>query len=288
MAPKHIALALLVALIWGATFPVTAFALRDTPPIFFVVVRFVIASAFVLVVPRPAVPWRVLILLGLLLGAGQFGFMFVAMTRGISAGLASLLIHSQAFFTVMIAMVAFREPVRFRQAVALLLALAGFACLVFDRSQAGSLVGMGLILTAALSAAAGNNLLKSLGDADMLGVSVWMSLAVPLPLLALSVFVEADGDVAGLFASMSWVTLAAGVYSALLASVFAFAVWGYLFARYSAAKVVPFFLLVPVFGMGLSMALLGETLSRLQFAGAILIFAGLCLALWPARKRSAA
>lgn len=284
MTARDFALAVGAALIWGATFPISAIALESTPPIYFAFLRFVCAAAFVIVIPRPAVPWPVLIGLGLLLGAGQFGLLFVSMTNGVPAGLASLLVHTQAFFTILIAMVIFAERLNRRQILALALALAGLACLVADRAQHGALLGLVFIIMAALCGAAGNNVLKSLGKVDMLGVAVWMSLAAPLPLLALSLLLEADGSVSALLASaVSWEVFGAVVYSAVLATVLVFALWGRLLVTYSAATVAPFFLLVPVFGMGLSALVLGERLSELQLGGAVLIFAGLALALWPAR-----
>ena len=283
MSPRDILLGVLAALIWGATFPVSALALQDTPPIFFTALRFACAAAFVLVVPRPAVPWRLLVLAGLLLGAGQYGFLFVSMTQGVPAGLASLLVHTQAFFTILIATVVFAEPLRRRHLVAIGLALAGLATLVANRGEAGAGLGIALILLAALSGAAGNNLLKSLGKVDMLGVAVWMSLAVPLPMLALSLAVEGGGSLPGLLDSVSWTTLGAVAYSAVLATLLAFAIWGRLLTSYPAVLVAPFFLLVPVFGISLSVLLLGEALTGLQIAGALLIFLGLCVALWPRR-----
>ncbi len=284
MTPRDFAAAVGAALIWGATFPVSAIALEATPPIYFAVLRFVCAAAFVLVIPRPPVPWPTLILLGLLLGAGQYGFLFVSMTRGVPAGLASLLVHTQAFFTILIAMAVFGERLARRQIAALALAFAGLALLAADRAQDGALIGLVFIIAAALSGAAGNNLLKSLGPVDMLGVAVWMSLAVPLPLLALSLLFEVDGSVMDLLATgMSWTVVAAVIYSAVLATVLVFAIWGRLLVTYSAATVAPFFLLVPVFGIGLSALVLGERLSVLQIGGGALIFTGLALALWPRR-----
>lgn len=283
MSGRDILLAVLAALIWGATFPLSALALADTPPIFFTALRFALAAAFIVIVPKPPVPWRVLIVLGLILGAALFGLMFVSMTMGISAGLASLLIHLQAFFTILIAMAAFGERFGARQGVALLLALAGLVLLAVDRAQAGSLVGIGLIVLAAVCGGIGNNIMKSLGAVSMLGVSVWMSVAVPLPLFALSLWFEAKGDVGGLLATVTWTTLGTVAYSAILATVVVFAVWGRLLATYSAVLVAPFFLLVPIFGMSLSALVLGESLNALQIGGAVLIFVGLGAALWPAR-----
>lgn len=283
MKGRDVLMATSASLIWGATFPISALALESTPPIFFAFLRFLGAAAFVVLVPRPAVSWPVLLVLGALLGAGQYGFMFVSMTQGISAGLASLLVHTQAFFTIVIAMLFFAERLRARQAGAIGLALAGLACLVANQAEIGALGGIVLILAAALCGAAGNNVLKGLGQVDMLGVAVWMSVAVPLPLLALSVLLEAPGSPDGLLATITWQTAGAVAYSAILATVVVFSIWGRLLVTYPAATVAPFFLLVPVFGMSLSALVLGERLSALQQAGALLIFCGLVAALWPRR-----
>ncbi len=283
MPLRDILLGLLTAFIWGATFPVTAAALAETPPIFFACLRFAAVAIFIPFVPRPAVSWPVLILTGMLLGAGQYGFLFIAMNNGVPAGLASLLVHTQAIFTVAIAYVVFSEKLRLRQILAIGLAAAGLALLVINRSEASPLTGLVLILAGAICGGVGNNILKWLGGADMLGVAVWMSMAVPLPLFALSLIFEAGGSPGVLIQTVTWTTAWAVAYSAVLATVFAFAVWGRLFAAHQAVKVAPFFLLVPVFGMSLSAWLLGERLGDFQIAAAVLVFVGLCLAIWPAR-----
>lgn len=285
MEPKDVGAAVFAALIWGATFPISALALAETPPIFFTFLRFLCAGAFAFAIPRPSVPWRKLVLLGVLLGAGQYGLMFLSMTQGIQAGLASLLVHTQAFFTIAIAMVVFSERPSRSAAIALTLALAGLAFLVAERAEVGALGGLALILLAALGGASGNIVLKSLGPVDMVGVAVWMSLVPPVPLLVLSFVFEGGGSVSGLLSSVSAVTVAAVVYSAVLATVLVFSIWGRLFVAYSAAQVAPFFLLVPVFGIALSALVLGETVSVLQAAGMALVFAGLVLAVWPASGR---
>ena len=261
-------------------------ALESTPPIFFAFLRFLGAAAFVIVIPRPAVPWRILILAGVLLGAGQQGFLMVSMTQGVPAGLASLLVHTQALFTVIIAIFVFHERLSRRHIIAILLAAAGLAVLVLDSAEVGALTGLALVLSAALCGASGNNVLKSLSGVDMLGVSVWMSLAAAVPLLVLSLWLE--GAPNDLLATLSWETAGAVTYLAVLSTVVVFAIWGKLLTTYSAAIVAPFFLLVPVFGMSLSALVLAERLSTLQFGGAALVFIGLGTALWPSGTSSTA
>ena len=130
---RSIMLAVIAAFIWGATFPFSALALEETPPLFFTFLRFLAAGAFIIVVPRPKMAWHYIAFLGVLLGAGQYGLMFFAMANGFPAGLASLLIHTQAFFTVIMAMIFFRETPGVRHAIAGAVALAGLLVLVYSR-----------------------------------------------------------------------------------------------------------------------------------------------------------
>ncbi len=82
VTPAHAGLAALAALMWGSTYVISAFALETTPPLLFASLRFFCAALFVLVVPKPAVSWRFLILGGLLHSAIPFGLIFFAMDGG--------------------------------------------------------------------------------------------------------------------------------------------------------------------------------------------------------------
>jgi O-acetylserine/cysteine efflux transporter len=291
MAPRDAVLAVLAALIWGATFLFTQAALREAPPLLFAALRFCCVAPFALLVPRPRVSWPLLAAAGLLLGAGQYGFQFLGMAHGVAPGMASLLAHTQAFFTVGIAAVAFAERLGSRRRFAMLLGFAGLAALILDRG--GHLTPTGLLFSVAgaCCGAAGNAVLKALGrGVNMLGVAVWMSLAAPLPLLLLSAVVEGPAVIADTLAShiVGWTVPVALAYSAVLATITAFAIWGRLLATYAAVQVAPFFLLVPVFGIGLSVAVTGERFGGQQAAGCLLIFVGLVLTFLPERRRRAA
>ena len=281
---RDTSLALLAALIWGATFPISAIALEDTPPIFFTFLRFLCAAVFVVVVPRPKIPWRKLVLLGLLLGAGQYGLMFAAMAQGMPAGVAAVLVHTQAIFTVVIAVAFLGERPTNRTYFTLLLAAAGLACLLLDRLQGGAMLGFVLMIAAALCGASGNVVLKTVGQVKMISVVVWMSLVPLLPLALLSLFLEGGNSIGELLHTVSWKTLAAVGYSGVLATVVVFAIWGRLLVRYSTGQVAPFFLLVPMLGLGLSAWILGEEFSALQISGSTLIVAGLALTALPTRR----
>ena len=102
---RHALLALAVVAVWGSNFVVIKHALGTLPPLAMAALRFAFALLpAALFIPRPAVPWRQLAAYGVLIGAGQFGLLFIAMNGHISPGLASLVIQTQVFFTIGMAM----------------------------------------------------------------------------------------------------------------------------------------------------------------------------------------
>ena len=65
-------------------------------------------------------------------------------------------------------------------------------------------------------------------------------------------------------------------------SLFGYAAWGWLLGRYPAATITPMALLEPLFGMGSSALLLGESLPGWKLAAAALVMGGLAMnLLWP-------
>ena len=280
---RHFLLALAVVAVWGSNFVVIKLALSQMPPLLFATLRFaVVLLPMVFFLKRPAVPWRNLAGYGLLIGVGQFGLLFVAMNGHISPGLASLVIQVQVFFTIGLAMALAGEGLQRVQWLALALGASGPGVIVAHTDGSTTLLGLGLILLAALSWAGGNLVSRAAGRINMVAYVVWSSLFAVPPLFVLSLWVE------------GWDALAAGVQGAGLGawaavawqawgnSIFGYAAWGWLLARYSAATITPMALLVPVFGMASSAWWLGEPLPLWKLGAAALVLSGLALnLLWP-------
>jgi O-acetylserine/cysteine efflux transporter len=116
----------------------------------------------------------------------------------------------------------------------------------------------------------------------MLGYVVWSSIfAVPI-LLVLSLITEGQAAIEAGLAHMTLSTWIGVVWQTAANTMFGYAAWGWLLARYPAATITPMALLVPVFGMGASAIYLNEPLPAWKIAAAGLILAGLALnILWP-------
>ena len=115
-------------------------------------------------------------------------------------------------------------------------------------------------------------------------VTLAASIAIALVLLA-PVFLFTD---ATLPRAPNPGAVAAILYIAVFASLVAFLLWSYGVTEIGAARAGQFVYLMPVFGPVLAIAILGETVTPAQIAGAICVFAGIILVNRPQRAPSAA
>jgi O-acetylserine/cysteine efflux transporter len=285
---NHALLALAVVAVWGTNFVVIKWALVALPPLLLGVLRFALAFLpAALFIARPAVGWGPLATYGVLIGAGQFGLLYLAMNGHISPGMASLVVQTQVFFTIGLAMAADGERVRSHQVLALLMATAGIAVIGWNTGGDTTLAGLLMVLAAALAWACGNQVARRMGRVDMLGVVVWSSVFALPPLVTLSLIVEGPARwVQGFAAADAGVWLAVA-WQAAGNALFGYAAWGWLLARHPAATVAPMALLVPVFGMGASALLLAEGLPAWKLIAAALVLAGLALNLLGGRFAAA-
>jgi O-acetylserine/cysteine efflux transporter len=285
MKPSHILMLVLVAAAWGFNFVIIKLGLKDLPPILFSALRFSFAAVpLVFFIKKPQVPWRIIIGIGLVLGVVKFSLLFIGMDIGVSAGLASLLLQSQAFFTVILAMLLYGERPRPLQYAGILIAFLGMALIAGTVDQSFTLTGLALVLAAGLAWACSNMLMKKAGQVDMLQLMVWVSLIPPLPLLAISLAFEGPGHAVEALTNMTWTGAGAVAYIAYIATIFGFAIWGQMIRRYSAAIVAPFSLLVPVFGMTSSALVLGEAFGPLRIFGAGIVVCGLILTVYNPKR----
>lgn len=269
--------------VWGTNFVVIKVALGHLPPLTLALLRFLLVFfPMALIVPRPNVPWRNLAAYGVLIGAGQFGILFTAMRSDITPGLASLVVQTQAFFTISLAMRFSGERVTFYQLIALLLATTGLGTILLHTDGSATPLGIGLVLLAALSWSCGNMVSRAAGPVNMLGYVVWSALFAVPPLLGLALALEGPARMwSGIHAADGW-TWGAVAWQSVGNTMFGYAAWGWLLSRHPAAQVAPLALLVPVFGLGASALLLGEPLQWWKITAFALVMAGLALGtFWP-------
>ncbi|HZZ12418.1 MAG TPA: EamA family transporter [Paraburkholderia sp.] len=278
MSRKDLLLALVVVLAWGVNFVVIKVGLHGVPPMLLGALRFTLAAVpAVFFVKRPQLPWRWLLAYGATISLGQFAFLFSAMSVGMPAGLASLVLQAQAFFTLIFAAIFLHERFRLPSVIGLLIAAVGLAVIGLQGGHAMTLAGFVLTLCAAGCWALGNIVTKKVGQIDLVGLVVWGSLVPPLPFLALSYAFEGPQKIVAALSGISATSIFAIVYLSFIATLIGYGLWSRLLSRYPASQVAPFSLLVPIVGLASAALFLGEQLSSAQIAGALLVMAGLAV-----------
>ena len=278
MRLRDIALALLVVSFWGSNFVVIKLGLRGMPPLFFTTLRFACAALpLALFVRRPRVPLRLLVAWGLAQFAIQFALLFSGIALGMPAGLASLVIQLQAFFTIGLARLVLGEHARANQLLGAAIALGGMGVVAAHMDHPGTLLGLMLVIGAATSWACANIVVKRIGGADALSLAVWGSVVACVPLALATVVIEGWPTVAATLRGMGWSSWGAVLFQSYPNTLFGFGVWALLMRRYAAAQVAPFTLLVPVVGMGCAAVVLDEPLPAWKLFAGALVLGGLAL-----------
>ena len=286
LSSRDLLLALAVVFVWGTNFVVIKLGLNALPPLLFACLRFTfVLLPMVFFLPRPKVAWRNLIFYGLAIGMGQFGLLFIAMNGMISPGLASLVVQMQVFFTIGLSMLRSGERLKPYQLGAFALAIAGMAVILAHNGRGATVAGVVLTVGAAAGWSLANQASKEAGKVNALAYVVWSSLFSLPPLYLLSLWREGWPAIA---AGLSQATLGTWVvilWQSVGNTMFGYGCWAWLLARYPAATVSPLTLLVPVFGMGASTLVLGESLQDWKILAGFLVMAGLVVNLFWARRK---
>jgi O-acetylserine/cysteine efflux transporter len=282
MPVRHRLLAVVVAVLWGVNFLAIHASLERFPPFFLVALRFtLIAVPTVLLVPRPQVPLRWLVGYGLGFGVAQFTFLYWGMAAGMPTGLASLVLQASGPFTLALGALLLRERVTGRQWVGVAVAIVGMAVVGFARAQAATLVPFLLVLAGGLGWAFGNLASRLARPPNPLHLTLWMSVVVPVPMLALSLVVEGPEQIGAALAGSltaaavpAWLGLA---YTCVIATAIGSGIWTWLLARHPAGVVAPFSMLVPVAGILTAALVLGEVPNWLEGLGGLVVVAGVLI-----------
>jgi O-acetylserine/cysteine efflux transporter len=285
MKPADVCIAVLVAVIWGLAFVASRMALDEFSPELMTMLRFAVAAVPCLFVRKPDVSWPLLIAISFSLFLGQFLAQAFAIAHGVPVGLSSVIVQSQALFTIGFAALIFREIPTPMQGVGIAIATTGLLMICGTVGYDFSVGAFTIIMICPISFAIGNLLLRRAHGAPMFDLFAWLCLtaAVPLALIALI----SNGPVP------TWHELTHASLTAVvcvlalggLSTSIAYWLWGRLLRDYPAAQVVPFALLVPFVGSGASSIVFGERFGPLRLAGMITVIGGIAIMLLARRAR---
>ncbi len=305
MTLLHIALAVLVAFIWGVNFTFIAWALESFPPLMLTALRFFFTAVPLVLFLKPPKFNRTLFIYAIGTFVMQYAFVFTAMHLGASAGLTALLLQVQIFITVLLAYVILGEPVSRMQIIGMLVGVLGLGVIALNLGGDMPLVGFICILIAAIGWSFGNiaskqastqQSISNISNASpvnsnsnnkasnktsalsALALVVWGGLIACVILTLSSLLLETEAWQLATFTQASlksWLSLGFIVY---ISTLIGFGLWAHLLAQNTASKVMPFALLVPIFGMATSVLFTGEVVTWWKMLAMMLILSGLILA----------
>ncbi|MEM5500794.1 EamA family transporter [Ahrensia kielensis] len=279
MPAAQIALAILVAAIYGTAFVAIQYAVLEIPPLMATGYRYVFtALPLIFFIRKPNVAWLHLAAYGIMQAVVMFGIIFTAIRMGMPPGLASMVVQLQVFFTVFFAFALMGEKPTPKQILGAAIAIFGVGIIGWGLGASAPLVPFFMTIASAAAWGIANIISKKAKPNSMLGYVVWSGAFAPLPLFALSSLIEGTNFGILPIWPPSPIVIASILYLAYPTTVLAFTAWVFLLQKHSAAAVTPFALLIPIFGMGSTAIMFGEPLSAITLLGAALVFIGLAVA----------
>lgn len=277
-------IALGVVLAWGINFMFMKIALYDITPLVLGMLRFAfLLMPALFVLKKPDIPWFWLILYGLTMSFGQFGFMFLALSMGVPTGLAALIHQSQVFFTVLLVVLFWREAIQSKHLIGMIMAGVGLVFIGVGQHQGGvALTGLLVVMAGSLSWAFGNTVIKKIGmiatsPVNAMSLVAWGNISTLVAFGVASFGLYGIDGVTEQVVNLRWGGWLSVLYLAYIASLLGYAGWGDLLARYPASQVTPLALLVPVVALLTGFIFMGESLNRWHWAGIIVVMAALII-----------
>jgi O-acetylserine/cysteine efflux transporter len=285
MKPADVFLAVLVAVIWGLAFVASRIALDEFSPTLMTTLRFAIAAVPCLFVRKPDVSWPLLIAISFTLFLGQFLAQAYGIAQGVPIGLTSVIVQSQALFTIGFAAALFGERPTPMQTAGIGISTAGLLMICGTVGYDFSFGAFAIIMICPISFAIGNLLLRRAQNVRMFDLFAWLCLVAAVPLFALTLATDGPGPTWHALSHMSLTGLVCMILLGGVSTSIAYWLWGRLLRDYPAAQVVPFALLVPFVGSAASSLVFHETFGPLRIAGMVTVIGGIAVMLLAKRPQ---
>lgn len=275
MSLRDLGIALFVTMVWGLNFPIGKHAVTELPPVFMLAMRFALVGLLlVFVVPVPFGRLRRLYGLSLTLGVLHFATMFTGLSL-VDASTAAVCQQLQVPFAALLGILVHGDRPGWKGLVGMVVAFAGVAVIAGEPRLFDNLPGLVLVIAAALLWAVSAVQTKGLGDVSPMQTNAWMAIFAAPQLLLVSLVLERDQI--GALQRADWLAFAVVVYMAVLVTILGYGLWYSLVRRYPVSTVMPFTLLVPIFGVFFGALFLNDPLTPQFLVGGALTVAGVGL-----------
>jgi len=276
MRPAHLAFIALIDLIWAFNIVAIKYAVEVVEPLTAVFLRYVI----VFMVCLPWLQWLpgrmgTILVTGIFGGALFFGLGSVSFA--VADNVSALAIAGQLGvpFSLVLAVIFFKERIRWPRMLGVGLAFAGVVVLGFDPAIVHERLGLALTVVASFLWAVSSLLMRKLKGVSPLTIHAWLAL-VSLPVLAAGSLVFEPGELARAgqlpVSTVGWLA-----YSAIGASVVGHAGMSYLLQRYPVTVISPLTLPTPLISVGFGVIVLGTPLTPQMILGGAVALVGVAI-----------
>ncbi|MEC7291178.1 MAG: DMT family transporter [Pseudomonadota bacterium] len=265
-----------VCFVWGLNLVVTRWVVADAgvPPVFFAGMRFAGIALVLFWFLRP-IPKHLgtLFLIAMGIGAVHFAFLFLGLAHA-EASAVSVVGQLGVPFSTLMSMAFLGEKVGWRRGLGIMLAFAGAILIAVDPQTFQLTFGLLYVVFAALVASGAGILMKRMPSISALQMQAWIGLFSFAPLFAVSGLLEGDQNGWGAFVEGGCLVWAATAFAILGVSVFGHGGFYTLIKKYDISLLSPLTLMTPIWGVVLSVVLLGEVLTLQLVVGAAISLGG--------------
>ncbi|HAM47076.1 MAG TPA: EamA family transporter [Alphaproteobacteria bacterium] len=273
MAPPHIALILVITLIWGFNFVAGKAGVNEIPPILFTGLRFLLLS--VMLVPFLRIHrgqmWPIFVI-SMTMGGVHFALFYGGLAAAEDVSTVAIAVQLGVPFSTIMSILFLNEKVYWRRWSGIALSFLGVMVIGFDPKVFTYIEGLLLVVAAAFVGSIAMIFMRRLEDVPVFQLQAWIAL-LSWPLLFLfSAIMEQDQLDA--IKSASWLGWSGVLYTAIGASLIGHAGMYYLLQRYEVTQTAPLTLLAPIWGVVFSVLLLGDTLTERMLIGGVMTLIG--------------
>jgi len=278
MKTVHLIIALAIVTVWGLNFSVIKLGINEMDPLILTGLRFSFAALpMIFFIPRPKVSWTLISTYGLLFGVGVWGMLTLSIQAGMSAGMASLILQSSAFISVILGCIFLKESLSIAKITGLLFSVFGLI-LIFNITD-GSVTSLGILLAfaAAISLSLISIIIKTNTISEMFAFVVWSCLLAPVPLFILSYLLHGSNGFVSLANNINFSGVFSVMFQAYPVTLLGYWLWNKLTVIYPISTMAPLMLLVPIFGFIGSIIFYNEPIGLTKIVAFNLIILGLLI-----------
>jgi len=251
-------------------------SLNEISPFLLCALRFLLASVpAIFFIKPPTGAYKTVILYGLIMFGLQFVLLFMGMSFGMPAGMASIIMQTQVFFSMLCAALFLGETPEIWQIIGAMVSFMGIAVIAEHIDSHVTALGVVCILSAAAVWGFGNLITKKSSNINMMSLVIWGSFVASIPMVGLVLLTDGPTQIMFSIHHMTSIGIISLLYTTYISTLVGYGLWNWLLFRYPVGTVAPFTLLIPIVAIMSSILFLGETLTTWKIVAGLLVMSGL-------------